>query len=101
MNQRKAKYLIPLSTCLTQLHSPKIIFTTGDLNPSFDIRLMTARRSAPSPLATALQSSLGSEKEEAIVKGLDLQRKCDFENSDSHTNFLPLGQGEAAVSQQD
>lgn len=47
------KYLIPLSTCLTQLCSPSSIVTLGDLNPSQDIRLMMARRFAPSPLATA------------------------------------------------
>lgn len=50
-------YLTPLSTCVTQLCSPNSIVTTGDLNPSLEIRLIFARRFAPSPLATALHSS--------------------------------------------
>lgn len=56
------KYLILLSTCLTQLCSPNSIVTTGDLNPSLDIRLIIARRFAPSPLATALHSCWWSKK---------------------------------------
>lgn len=51
---RTEAYLILLSTCFTQLCSPTSIVTTGVLNPSLDIRLIFARRFAPSPLATAL-----------------------------------------------
>lgn len=55
---RTETYLILLSTCLTQQCCPNRIVTTGDLNPSLDIRLIFARRFAPSPLATAIHSCL-------------------------------------------
>jgi len=49
-------YLMLLSTCLTQLWSPSSIVTGGDLNPSLEMRLIFARRFAPSPLATTVHS---------------------------------------------